>query len=238
MLKIFQKEKQVGNKLYKKLIDLKEDSEAPLISFDKLYGLLNREEKNLIDKICSLEPKDYGKNYTIFYGIKPVPKDITMIENQKYFSAKHKEIKKVRTQYLPKLVYVDFLKMKKAMEKDLGTTINVTSGYRSPAYQAVILFIVLFENEWNVKKTLMRLTLPGCSEHGYPLNQAMDVAPEKGIENLEDFDKTKEYKWLQKNAKKFGFKLSYPKNNPYGIMFEPWHWRYTKNKQINKDQRF
>jgi len=230
MLKFSKAEKQIGVKLYKKFLKEKKNPKAPLISFDELYGFLTREEKNLIDKICSAEPKEYGKNFTIFYGIRPVPKDIVAIEGQKYFSARNEKVNRVRTQYLSKLVFAAFLKMKKAMKKDLGTAINVASGYRSPAYQAVILFIMLFENNWNVQKTLWRLTLPGCSEHGYPPRQAMDIAPEKGIENLEDFGKTEEYKWLQKNAKKFGFALSYPKGNKYGVMFEPWHWHYVKNR--------
>ncbi|MFH1385521.1 MAG: M15 family metallopeptidase [Patescibacteria group bacterium] len=230
MLRFFQAEKRIGARLYRKLINEKKNPKAPLMSFDDLYSFLDRREKNLIDKICLVRPKEYGKNFTIFYGIKPAPKDLVLIEKQEYFSAKDKKIKKVKTQYLPKSAFVAFIKMKKVMRKELETAINVISGYRSPAYQAAILFIVLFENRWNVKNTLRRLTLPGCSEHGYPLRQGMDVAPEKGIENLEDFDQSDEYKWLLKNAKKFGFSLSYPKGNKYGVMFEPWHWHYVEKK--------
>jgi hypothetical protein len=39
-------------------------------------------------------------------------------------------------------------------------------------------------------------------------------------------DKTEEYKWLLDNAHKYGFILSYPKDDTYYI-FEPWHWRYV-----------
>jgi D-alanyl-D-alanine carboxypeptidase len=41
-----------------------------------------------------------------------------------------------------------------------------------------------------------------------------------------DFDKTDEYQWLINNAHKFGFALSYPKENNYYI-YEPWHWRFV-----------
>ena len=222
-------EKYIGAELYKKLLKLKQDFHAQLISFNDLYAFLSREEKKLIDKVCSVEPKDYGKKHTVFYGIRPIPKNLVAIANQTYFSANNKKIIKVKTQYLPKLVFTVFLKIKKAMRKDLGKSINITSGYRSPAYQAVILFITFFENKWNVKKTLWRLTLPGCSEHGYSLRQAIDVAPENGIKNIKDFNKTKEYAWLLQYAKKFGFSLSYPKDNKFGVMFEPWHWRFEKN---------
>ncbi|HTX87119.1 MAG TPA: hypothetical protein VMC41_03600, partial [Candidatus Nanoarchaeia archaeon] len=161
MLKFSNAEKQIGKKIYKKFIELKKESRAPIIPFDNLYGFLNREEKNLIDKICSANPKDYGKNFTIFFGIKPVPKNLVALAKQKYISIKDNKAETVKTQYLPKPALKKFLKMKQAMRKDLGTTINITSGYRSPAFQAVILFIILFENKWNVKKTLRKVTLPG-----------------------------------------------------------------------------
>ncbi|MGA7934447.1 MAG: D-alanyl-D-alanine carboxypeptidase family protein, partial [Kovacikia sp.] len=34
-------------------------------------------------------------------------------------------------------------------------------------------------------------------------------------------------KWLQANAAHYSFELSYPKNNPQGVNYEPWHWRYV-----------
>jgi D-alanyl-D-alanine carboxypeptidase len=40
------------------------------------------------------------------------------------------------------------------------------------------------------------------------------------------FDKTKEYLWLQNNAHRYGFTLSYPKGNQY-YAYEPWHWRFV-----------
>jgi len=193
--------------------------------------MLDRKETVLLKKIIAANPKDYGKNYTVYHGITPVPKNIIALKNQEYFSAKDKKIIKVKTQFLPAPVFRAFSKMKEAIKKDLGATINVTSGYRSPAYQAVILFLILFENKWNLRKTLRRVTLPGCSEHGYPKTQAIDVAPEKGIEKLENFAGTKEFKWMQKNAYKFGFYLPFPKDNKFGVMFEPWHWEHLKKQK-------
>ena len=43
---------------------------------------------------------------------------------------------------------------------------------------------------------------------------------------LAGFDDTETYNWLLQNAHKFGFTLSYPKNNGYYI-YEPWHWRFV-----------
>jgi D-alanyl-D-alanine carboxypeptidase len=40
------------------------------------------------------------------------------------------------------------------------------------------------------------------------------------------FDTTTAYAWLEKNAYKYGFILSYPKGNTYYV-YEPWHWRFV-----------
>ena len=67
---------------------------------------------------------------------------------------------------------------------------------------------------------------PGYSEHhtGY----AVDLAD--GYRSVEDFSSdfanTSAYRWLQQNAVKFGFELSFPPGNKMGINFEPWHWRF------------
>ena len=40
------------------------------------------------------------------------------------------------------------------------------------------------------------------------------------------FAQSSAYQWLAQNAYKYGFVLSYPKNNAYYI-YEPWHWRFV-----------
>jgi len=42
----------------------------------------------------------------------------------------------------------------------------------------------------------------------------------------EEFENTEAYQWLVENAASYDFHLSYPRGNPYGIDFEPWHWCY------------
>jgi D-alanyl-D-alanine carboxypeptidase len=32
---------------------------------------------------------------------------------------------------------------------------------------------------------------------------------------------------LQNNAAQYSFELSFPENNPQGISYEPWHWRFV-----------
>lgn len=64
----------------------------------------------------------------------------------------------------------------------------------------------------------------GYSEH--QLGTTIDFTTTKlGTDNSK-FEKTPGYIWLTENAYKYGFILSYPKNNSYYI-FEPWHWRFV-----------
>ena len=74
--------------------------------------------------------------------------------------------------------------------------------------------------------------MPGYSEHGNPVNNAIDFTNEVGIngfsgnQTAKHFELLTEFEWKLKNANQFNFYLSYPKNNPYGVAFEPWHWHW------------
>ena len=64
----------------------------------------------------------------------------------------------------------------------------------------------------------------GFSEH--QLGTTVDLTdPETGATSV-TFKDTEAYEWLQDNAHKFGFILSYPEGNQFYI-FEPWHWRFV-----------
>ena len=54
----------------------------------------------------------------------------------------------------------------------------------------------------------------------------MDFTTQVTGSNFVGFDKTDAYKWLLANAYKYGFVISYPKQNTY-YSFEPWHWRFV-----------
>ena len=64
----------------------------------------------------------------------------------------------------------------------------------------------------------------GYSEH--QLGTTVDFTTKALSGNLNGFQNTPEYKWLQDNAHKYGFVLSYPEGNTY-YKYEPWHWRFV-----------
>jgi len=64
----------------------------------------------------------------------------------------------------------------------------------------------------------------GYSEH--QLGTAVDFTTVERGATFDRFEETNEYRWLLRNAHRFGFVLSYPENNSY-YQFEPWHWRFV-----------
>ncbi len=74
----------------------------------------------------------------------------------------------------------------------------------------------------------------GYSEH--QLGTTVDFITTGLGGQLEGFENTDAYAWLQDNAHRFGFVLSYPKGNQYYI-FEPWHWRFVGVKLATKLKR-
>ena len=50
----------------------------------------------------------------------------------------------------------------------------------------------------------------------------------EGIKSIvEEFENTTAFQWLTSNAATFGFTMTYPRKNTYGIDYEPWHWCFT-----------
>lgn len=118
--------------------------------------------------------------------------------------------------------FVDLTKRARAE----GVEIIPISGFRSSEYQETLFrkAVIKYGSEDAAVRWVAR---PGCSEHQTGLaidvgdggNSACDVEP--------PFEGTSAFHWLQKNAARFGFELSYPRNNPHGVHYEPWHWRFV-----------
>ncbi len=66
---------------------------------------------------------------------------------------------------------------------------------------------------------------PGYSEHH--TGRAIDIGTPGSPPLEEAFENTDAFQWLLANASKFGLRLSYPRDNDYGIAYEPWHWFFV-----------
>ncbi|MEG2805090.1 M15 family metallopeptidase [Stenotrophomonas sp.] len=104
-----------------------------------------------------------------------------------------------------------------------GVALDAISGYRSHAYQ-----LGIFERKrargLAVADILTVNAAPGYSEHHS--GDALDIGTPGEPPAEESFEQTAAFAWLQDNAGRFGFALSYPRDNPHGIVYEPWHWRW------------
>lgn len=63
---------------------------------------------------------------------------------------------------------------------------------------------------------------PGYSEHH--TGRAVDISTPGERPFAESFGETRAFDWLTRRAGEFGFRLSFPRDNPHGISYEPWHW--------------
>ena len=104
-----------------------------------------------------------------------------------------------------------------------GVAMDAISGYRSHAYQLGIFERKLARGQ-TVAQILMVNAAPGYSEHHS--GNALDIGTTDQPPAEESFEGTPAFPWLQSRAVSFGFHMSYPRNNPHGIVYEPWHWRY------------
>ncbi len=102
-----------------------------------------------------------------------------------------------------------------------GIVLDAISGYRSHTYQRSI-FARKFARGLTLGDVLRVNAAPGYSEHHS--GRAIDVGTRGEPPAEESFEATPAFMWLQQRAAEFGFGLSYPRDNPYGINFEPWHW--------------
>ena len=115
-----------------------------------------------------------------------------------------------------------FLNMWNAAKKE-NLNLIINSSFRSYEDQ---------EEVYNYYKSTLgeddankRAAKPGFSEH--QTGMAIDIQTYGSrASTFEDFD---EFKWLSKNAYKYGFILRYPKDKEYltGYEYESWHYRYV-----------
>ncbi len=129
---------------------------------------------------------------------------------------------------LNKEMMLMYFYMKMCALKD-GARLNIVSGFRSYDYQEKIY--KEYVKEYGKKQADTFSAQPGHSEHQSGL--ALDIC-----DDSDNFIDTKEDKWLQKNAYKFGFIIRYPKGKEHitGYKYEPWHLRYVGRKHAKRIQ--
>lgn len=163
-----------------------------------------------------------NKNRRIGEGY--IPDDLLKIDGKVYALDKGLLLRRQALKYLTK--------MSEAAKKDKVNLI-VTSTYRSWATQSKTF--LFWKGKLGIKEAEKRSARPGHSQH--QLGTTIDFTSVEIVLGFSKaFEKTREFKWLKKNAYRFGFVLSYPKGKEVitGYSYEPWHYRYIGIENAKK----
>lgn len=168
-----------------------------------------------LEKITTTDPELLQKYSKIFFlNEHYVPEDLTTIPSKYTYESKREyEIHSEVWPHLQELL---------DDAKDDNVDLQIISAFRSFGEQAQLkgAYTVVYgagtANQFSADQ--------GYSEH--QLGTAVDFTNTQVGSTFSGFAQSKEYKWLQDNAHKYGFTLSYPENNKY-YEFEPWHWRFV-----------
>ncbi len=125
-----------------------------------------------------------------------------------------------RMQQLTPSAATRWRQMVEAADND-GLQLLIVSGYRSFDYQAELIQKKLTAGQ-SILEILLVNAAPGYSEHHS--GNAIDIAAPGGPPLTEQFETSAAFAWLTESAGRFGFQMSYPRENPEGFIYEPWHW--------------
>jgi LAS superfamily LD-carboxypeptidase LdcB len=170
---------------------------------------------NTLQKLSTVDAEILKKYSKIFFlSENYVPAHLSIIPPTYTYSSSRTE--KIVSEVWP------FLEKLLIQANNDGVALYVKSGYRSFAEQKSLksTYSVIYgagtANTFSADQ--------GYSEH--QLGTTVDFITSGLGGNLGGFDSTKAYEWLEANAYRYGFVLSYPKDNAYYI-YEPWHWRFV-----------
>jgi D-alanyl-D-alanine carboxypeptidase len=102
-----------------------------------------------------------------------------------------------------------------------GVVLLIVSGFRGFDYQARLIRKKINAGQ-EVNEILRVNAAPGFSEHH--TGRAVDIATPGSRPLTEEFEGSDAFRWLSENAARFGFSMTYPRDNACGFIYEPWHW--------------
>jgi D-alanyl-D-alanine carboxypeptidase len=108
-----------------------------------------------------------------------------------------------------------------------GLDLVVVSSFRDLDHQAALVRRRLERGE-RLEDALRVVAPPGYSEHH--TGRALDLAESARPALEEAFASCPSGLWLRAHAARFGFRLSYPRGNPWGFIHEPWHWAWVPDR--------
>lgn len=188
--------------------------QAKNTTFEKQIGEISS-TVGVLEKIKNTD-KELLQKYSKVYFLNEnyIPSKLTYIDTKYIFN----QTKKLQ---IHERVWPQLKDMLEAGAKS-DINIKIISAYRS------------FDDQTSLKSTYKTLYGSGANtfsaDQGYSEHQlgtTVDLDRESSTGNLvTSFGTTKTFTWLTENAYKYGFVLSYPKENKF-YQYEPWHWRFV-----------
>lgn len=202
--------------------------------FDNFDRYLNYANKNRdMDLKLVVTMVNVNRDYDFYTHVKNTDtskKELILVNKYNKLNKNFKpdQIVEISNQYayegqqISKKVYEAYRSMWNAAKKE-GLTLIVTSSYRD--YESQDEIWNSFANSTGEEDADSRAARAGHSEHQTGL--ALDIVTYDSYNN--EFDQTDEFKWLKKNAHKYGFIMRYPKDKEEitGYDYESWHYRYV-----------
>lgn len=169
---------------------------------EPLHALLAQLER------LGIDPWDYARRSGL--GLHPEPPTLRWAGRDVYG----------RALWLDDAATLGWQRLRAAAAAD-GVKLHAVSGFRGHAYQLGII-----ERKRRRGLALAEIltvnAAPGFSEHHS--GRAIDIGTPGEPPAETSFESTPAFAWLSRRGGEFGFRLSYPRDNPHGIIYEPWHW--------------
>jgi D-alanyl-D-alanine carboxypeptidase len=125
-----------------------------------------------------------------------------------------------RMQQLTPAAAANWQQMVEAAAGD-GVRLLIVSGYRSYEYQAELIRKKITAGQ-SIEEILKVSAAPGYSQHH--TGNAIDIATPGSRPLTEEFETSDAFGWLTEHGAEHGFSMTYPRDNVFGFIFEPWHW--------------
>ena len=131
-----------------------------------------------------------------------------------------------------KKMYKSLMKMRDDAKKE-GVYLVFLSGFRSIELQKEIFYSLKSIRSQVAMERARVSAPPGYSEHSTGFAIDIGDALNRETDFEVEFETTSAYKWLERNAAKYHFKLSFDRKQN-SVDYEPWHWRYEGNIEALK----
>jgi zinc D-Ala-D-Ala carboxypeptidase len=196
------------------LLQEKKSVQAQLGGVQNQVGSINGTVTTL-QKLSKIDPQLLAKYSKVFF-LSDNYAPARLVEIPTMYAYSEKKTSQIVPEVLPHL-----LSMLDQAKSD-GISLYIQSAYRSFDTQSALKgqYSVTYgagtANSFSADQ--------GYSEH--QLGTTVDFITTGTGGELTGFEKTPAYTWVTANAYRYGFVLSYPKNNGYYI-YEPWHWRFV-----------